>query len=245
MKFYSKIKNDLRKFKLELSISSKKLDDTYSMAIVQSLLNNRPYLPINGGALRPFCLAYVLNEIIIGQRKSIIEFGSGMSTILIARLIKENNISARFISVEHNKEWIGVLKSQLQNEGLSEIVEIIHTDLVVGDTELGEVTSYDFDKIKKEIFNIKFDLIIVDGPPANTETSKYSRFPILLELRNHLFDDFCFLLDDAERSGEKKTINEYRRIYPTLKFSLIGKTLGVFRSKEGFNPIPVYYSTRK
>ncbi len=245
MKFYSRIKNEIHKAKLELAINSKKVDDAYSMAIIQSLLNNKPYIPINGGALRPFCIAYILNEIIIGQRKSIIEFGSGMSTILISRLIQLNDLSVRFISVEHNLDWIEILKSQLKAEGLEGVVEFIHAELVPINTELGKVVSYDMDVVSRKILKIDFDLIVVDGPPANTSSSMFSRYPILLKLESNLSSDFCFIIDDAERKGEQRIIKEYQSTFPSLHYTLAGKTLGVFRKKIGFNPVPVYYSTRK
>ena len=245
MSVYSKIKNGIKNLKFEIDLNSKKADDAYAMAIIQPLLNGNQYLPINGGALRPFCMAYILNEILISQRKSIIEFGSGISTILIARLIKLNNLSVKFISIEHNKDWIDVLNSQLKNEGLHDIVEIVHADLVKQNSELGEVISYEFKKIEEVITDIKFDLVIVDGPPANIENNKYSRFPVLLYLKNNLSNNYCFLLDDAERRGENTIIKDYKNRYPNLMFTLVGKTLGVFRNEVGFNPIPIYYSKKK
>lgn len=245
MLYANKLKNFKNKIKWGLNVASQKSDDIYAMSILQPLLSGKDYLAINGGALRPFCLAYILNEIIINKRKSIIEFGSGISTILIARLIKENGLPVSFVSVEHNIEWIEVLNKQLKRENLTDFVKIEHINLVDQNTEIGKVLSYD----SKSILNItagnKYDLIIVDGPPANTSKIRYSRYPVFLNLRKNLFNEYCLIIDDANRKGEKEIINRYKNSYPKLEFSLVGKTLGVFRSSLSFNPIPLYYSKRK
>ena len=57
-----KIKSIIREIKKssnELTHQSKKSDDIYAMSILQPLLTDLPYLPFNGGALRPICVAYM------------------------------------------------------------------------------------------------------------------------------------------------------------------------------------------
>src|SRR5690606_36365313 len=66
-------------------------EDILSVNFLNTLMNGYPYLPFSGSSLRPFCLNHILNDIVINNRKHIIEFGSGISTILIGRLIKKNN----------------------------------------------------------------------------------------------------------------------------------------------------------
>lgn len=245
MFYLSKLKNIANKIKWEFNVASQKNDDIYAMSILQPLLSGKDYLAINGGALRPFCMAYILNEIIINKRKSVIEFGSGISTILIARLIKENELPVSFVSVEHNIEWIEVLNKQLKKENLTDFVKIEHINLVDQNTEIGKVLSYDSKRVLNIIAGNKYDLIIVDGPPANKREIRYSRYPVFFNFRNNLFNDYCLIIDDANRKGEKEIINRYRNTYTKLEFSLVGKTLGVFRSSLSFNPIPLYYSKRK
>ncbi len=239
-KFKYFIKNSNNK-NLELDHHSKKSDDIYSMAILQPLLADLPYLPFNGGALRPMCMAYILNEIIINQRKFILEFGAGLSTIMMARLIKKNKLDTKIITVEHNVKWATIIKEYLENENLLQFVNIIKTDLKEIETSLGNVNWYDYNLIKKTIGDEKFDLIIVDGPPANTEKIKYSRFPALVNLTNNFAEDFCLILDDANRKGEQDIIKSFININSDINFSLISQTLAVFRTTNDFNPIPIYY----
>lgn len=244
MKIYSKFKkfiNTSNLNNLELKNHSLKTDDIYSLSILQPLLINLPYLPFNGGALRPICISYILNEIIINQRKNILEFGSGLSTILIARLLKKNNLEAQIITIEHNNEWANIIHEYLVNENLLKYVTIIRTDLKEIETPLGNVNWYDYDIISNALNDKKIDLLIIDGPLANTEKIKYSRSPALFEMNKYLASDFCILLDDANRKGEKDLIRLFKKKNLKIKFQLISKTLAVFRSTEKFNPIPIHY----
>ncbi|WP_029035033.1 class I SAM-dependent methyltransferase [Salinimicrobium terrae] len=225
----------------ELKHNAKKSDDTYSMAILQPLLINLPYLPFNGGALRPMCIAYILNEIIINQRKMILEFGSGLSTILMARLIKRNNLGLKIITVEHNKEWATVIDRYLKNEDLQQYVKIIQADLKEIETPLGKVNWYNYQTVLSGIENKKFDLITVDGPPANGRKIRYSRFPAFTKITEFFQEDYCLLLDDANRKGEQKIIKSFQKFHPDLHFEMISETLAVFRKTNSFNPIPIQY----
>lgn len=227
---------------LELINHSKKSDDIYSMAIMQPLLEGLPYLPFNGGALRPMCLAYILNEIIINERKMILEFGSGLSTIVMARLIKKNNLETKIYTVEHNESWANIIEDYLKKEELLEFVVIIRADLKEIETSaFGNVNWYELNAVSNIIKNKRFDFIIVDGPPANNEIIKYSRFPAFEVLSNNFADDFCLVLDDANRNGEKDILKAFRNKNKELSFCLVSKTLAVLRTSNNFNPIPIHY----
>lgn len=230
-----------RKNTKELRDHSKKTDDIYAMSILQSLLSDLPYLPFNGGALRPVCMAYIVNEIIINQRKTVLEFGSGLSTIVMARLIKKNKLQTRVIAIEHNQVWASILEGYLLDEDLDPYVKIIRVDLKDMETPLGKVKWYDYDVIAANISDKKFDLIIIDGPPADREPIMHSRFPALFKLDNNIAADFCMLLDDANRQGEKDLIEYYRTQNQAVKYNVISETLAVFRSTTSFDPIPICY----
>jgi len=241
LKDFNKSNREINKSTRELRHHSKKADDIYAMNILQPLLSNLPYLPFNGGALRPICMAYILNEIIINQREMVIEFGSGLSTIVMARLIKKNKLNTRVISIEHNENWASILQSYLENEGLQGFVEIVTVNLKETETPLGPVKWYDYDTFLPVISDKKFDLVIIDGPPADREKIKYSRFPALFKLENNLADDFCLMLDDANREGEQDLVKYYRDRNEAFKYTLVSETLAVFRKTVDFNPIPIYY----
>jgi predicted O-methyltransferase YrrM len=71
----------------------------------------------------------MLNDIVINDRKSIIEFGSGLSTIMIGRLIKKNGLDTRVLPVEHDEEWMKALAGILKNENTGDAVTLLHARL--------------------------------------------------------------------------------------------------------------------
>ncbi|WP_298236987.1 class I SAM-dependent methyltransferase [uncultured Algibacter sp.] len=211
------------------------------MAILQSLLVGYPYLPLNGGALRPVCIAYILNEITINQRNNILEFGSGISTIMMARLLKKNKLNAKIVTIEHNEVWAKNLKDYLKNEELLQFVEMVRVDLKEITTAFGVVNWYDYGKVSIALKEMKFDLIIIDGPPANNSKLKYSRFPALDKLEANFKSDFCLVLDDVNRKGEQELVEFYKEKNNHVNYTVISETLGVFRTIDKFNPIPIHY----
>ena len=44
-----------------------------------------PYLPWGSGALRPAGLATVCNDVVLNVRRRVVELGSGVSTVMLAR----------------------------------------------------------------------------------------------------------------------------------------------------------------
>ena len=244
MNFISKIKKAISNnntSSAELKHHLKKSDDIYSMAILQPLLVEYPYLPFNGGALRPICIAYILNEIIINQRQNILEFGSGLSTIIMARLIKKNKLNTKIVTVEHNEGWAKILKKYLEDENLLQFVNIVRADLKEVKTTFGTVYWYDYYKVLNTIKGMKFDLIIIDGPPANNPKIKYSRLPALEKLKDNFNSDFCLVLDDVNRKGEQELVDFYKERNTDANYTVISGTLGVFRTTDKFNPIPIHY----
>ncbi|WP_051205404.1 class I SAM-dependent methyltransferase [Salinimicrobium xinjiangense] len=227
------LKKDFERIKLEI-------DDIYSFQLLQPLLVNNRYLPLNGGAMRPMGIAYILNEILINNRKNILEFGAGISTILIARLIKKNNLGIQLHTIEHNKEWIIDLQRMLEDEGLSDHVVFIHSDLKV-DSNIENCKWYDENLLIKKLEKMFFDLVIIDGPPADIPKISFSRYPIINFIEKRLEKDFCIFLDDANRIGERKLVQDLKILFPKNKSSHISKTFFVTYSDLNFNPIPLHY----
>ena len=52
----------------------------------------------------------------------------------------------------------------------------------------------------------KFDFISLDGPYGTNVPAGYSRADILAYLPDCLEENFCIVLDDYERNGEKNTV---------------------------------------
>lgn len=172
------------------------------------------YIPITKWAISPSTITHVLNDIIIEDRKCIVEFGSGISTIYIAKLLKSNKIKASFYSVESNSDWVEKIKKQLELLDLASYVTFIYAPIQpirdsfsLGDQKLW----YDIDVLNEHLISIKdIDLVLVDGPYGGlTPHARYSAVPYL---KDKLAKSYAVFLDDVHRKGEKSIIKSWESI---------------------------------
>ena len=169
------------------------------------------YLPWSGYSMRPSGLVQVLNDIFINNRTMILECGGGISTFYIARLLSSRG--GHLYTIEHNKEWLDLLRDGLKKEGLAHLVTFIYAPLKLSNLALKNIPWYDTEAISKQLSKDKnIDLLLVDGPPAYEETIKYSRYPAVPYFLSQLKSDFTIILDDANRSGEQEIIKRWEKI---------------------------------
>lgn len=229
---------DIYRFQHILAESGRRIDDIYCLGLLQSLMAGYGFLPITAGSLRPFCLVHMLNDIVLNGRNNIIEFGSGLSTILIGRLIKRSKLNTRLISVEHDRQWANVLTEILQNESIGDEVEIICAPLKESDLAVDGNLWYDVNAVNEQTAYKKFDMVIIDGPPAWQKGHEKARYPALPYIFNKLDGKFCIYLDDADRSGENTTLQLWQKKYG-MEFSIMGGTLAYFAVGGSFYSAPI------
>jgi hypothetical protein len=63
-------------------------NDLLAMSLMHNLIHSGKYLPFTQFSLSPYALATVMNDVVVNRRQRILEFGTGISTILTARLIR-------------------------------------------------------------------------------------------------------------------------------------------------------------
>ena len=92
--------------------------DAWAWQVLRPLLDGRPYLPWTEGAIRPAALVAVLNEIAFAERRRIVELGSGVSSIVIGRLLAERG--GKLTAVEHDPDWAALVRRQVEREHLQD-----------------------------------------------------------------------------------------------------------------------------
>src|SRR5690554_6024531 len=137
-KIYRKLRTIFKSSSYINRITNETVKQNLGYQILQPLMIGYPYLPYNGGALRPFNISFLLNDIIINDRKIVVEFGSGISTILISRLIKRNNLNCQLISIESNLDWKEQLTRILKDEDIHNNTTIINAPLKEITTPFGK-----------------------------------------------------------------------------------------------------------
>ena len=140
----------------------------------------------------------------IKKEITILELGSGASTYFISNLIKNHNINAKFISVDHSIDFLKKTQKYISLEGLDNYVKLIFAPFkyhVINNTEW---IWYDSDKIISALSDSKIDILVIDGPPYDTQ--RMARFPAIPLLKDFFSKECTVLLDDYYREDEQKAV---------------------------------------
>lgn len=207
-------RTSVRKVLENQSIICQQLVEVNSCGQLGTLINAGGYLPFNKASLNFSTLAIISNDIIINNRKKILEFGSGISTVIFARLLKLNAVEgSRIISVEHDQNWIEVVKRILVSEELTQYVKFFHAPLTNNRDTLENNNWYEIEELRNYLIdnNLSIDLCIVDGPPAWYKEVQKSRYPALPFVVQFLNSNSALFLDDASREGERIILKEWEK----------------------------------
>jgi hypothetical protein len=209
-----------------------------SLLLLQDLLRDYGFVPVSGSAMSFESILTICNDILVNERKAVIEFGSGISTLAIASLIRRKGLSCRFVSVDGNAAWQAIVSRCLHDAGTAEGVELIHAPVIPHRLAIAGNIWYDLDSHRDSIAASKFDSVIVDGPEACNDQIALARYPALPFLRDHLDFERCFvLLDDAERAGEREVRRRWKAELGIDLRMKVSKSACGFRGKF-FNPVP-------
>lgn len=190
-----------------------KLEDIYAAAsFVQPILNRMEnLLPFNQYSVRPFVLAILANEVLLNKRRSYIEFGAGISTILLAKFASISRLDLKITAVDHDAAWIAYLKEVLDQEALQSKVKLIHSPLRSKESVFPDTIWYDTISLLSQIREDNFDLVFVDGPPGRGKHHRYTALPFLLD-NNLLSIHHSIYLDDAGRNSEKEIMRKWETL---------------------------------
>ena len=174
-----------------------------------------PYLPWSAGAMRPAGLVEVCNDIVLNDRGRIVELGSGISTVLVARLLRQLNASGerRLAAVEHDGRWRRWVVGQLAREGVGDNVVVLDAPLRARPAADEGGAWYDVAAVDAGLDEAMggdvIDLLVVDGPPAFAAGLALARHPALPVLRDRLAPGATVVLDDVERPGEQEVLRRW------------------------------------
>jgi predicted O-methyltransferase YrrM len=182
--------------------------------------------------MRPAGIAAVCNEVIVGARRRIVELGSGVSTVLLARLLTRRRPRGgwRLVAIEHDAAWVQRVSDELDREGVGDRVEVLHAPLVPHAVAAGDLLWYDEAAVTAGLDTALggdlIDLLVVDGPPAFAPGFGLARYPALPVLRHRLVAGATVVLDDVERPGEQEVVRRWEHEFG-LSFQRLPAQAGV------------------
>ncbi len=154
-------------------------------------------------------LELVAKEVVAHKPRRILECGSGLTTLVMARCCQRLG-KGRVVSLENGGEFAHAAQNWLETYGLSSCAEVIHAPLV--DIHVGEGTWQWYDC--QDLPQGPFDLLVVDGPPGFLQP--LSRYPALPLLADRLAKNALVILDDAARPDERAVVARWLAEYPGL-----------------------------
>ncbi len=182
------------------------------MAEAQGLAQLVPYehpypLPFGGGwALTADAAALLAREVALNRPRVVVELGSGVSTLLMARMFKEMG-TGKVYSLDHDAGWAEHTRRHLVASGVAKWAEVFDAPLArqrFGDKE------YDWYTVPDAVRRLEqIDFLIVDGPPAALDPSGMPRYPALPAFAAQLSPQAIVYVDDAKRPQEQAMLERW------------------------------------
>jgi hypothetical protein len=160
-------------------------------------------------------LVAVCNDVVLSARRTVVELGSGTSTVVLARLLHERwpGGEHRQVAVEHDGAWARWVGDQLVREGLADRTRVLHVPLAPHRHGQAGLPWYDQERLDAgldaALDREEVDLLLVDGPPADTADKVLARYPALPALHGRMVPGATVVLDDVERPGEQEVLRRW------------------------------------
>jgi len=172
-----------------------------AMQQLLSLLKfSAPIPPTRSWAASPDLLLTLAQLVRTHNPKLVVELGSGVSTLVVAKAGAK-----KVISIDNSEEFAGKTKEMLKEH------KVRGVDIRVAQLKahISGVDWYDTAVIK----DLKrIDLLIVDGPPGSKNPE--ARMPARAEFISTLSPKASIVIDDVNREGERKLDESFAKALP-------------------------------
>jgi predicted O-methyltransferase YrrM len=181
-------------------------------AVIENALEERDRIDLSwvehsgdSWLLSPVALRFLVSVVKHLKPRHILEFGSGLSTQVLARTCAELHPSCYITSIDHDPEFGSVTARKLKELKLSSLAKIEIAPLVARECA-GKILPQYLLKRKNFASQCPPDLVVIDGPPA----ALGGREGIMYQVMDFAQVGTLVLLDDANRNGEKAALSEWQ-----------------------------------
>ena len=208
-------KDSQQAFKSNAALQSHIYRQTESYAQLVSLLEFSEPIPLTRSwAVSPDILLTLVESIRIHKPKLIVELGSGLSTLIMAKTLPRGS---RIISFDHSAEFAQQTRDLLKRHSIKG-VEIRVAPIEDYNSEMSWYSKKSFSDLKK------IDMLLIDGPPGSKDPQ--ARAAARIELLAKLSPHAVVIIDDANRDGERALAEAFAQDLP-------GHTLRFLRHEKG------------
>lgn len=165
------------------------------------LVDHHHRMPELGGwALTPSTLLWILDHLESTSPETVLECGSGSSTIWIATALRRLRNDGHVIALESSEEYASLTRDLLNHLDLTAFATVLHAPLV--ETPLPGRDAQPWFDLSQLVLHGPVDLLFVDGPVgATAPEARYPAFPLLAK---YLAADATVVLDDTTRQDEAR-----------------------------------------
>jgi predicted O-methyltransferase YrrM len=169
------------------------------------------FMPQSGFSMTSSNLIGLLDLLVTLRPKTVVELGSGFSTLVIAAWLKRQG-EGHLVSVDHEPFWAEKCRTYLRMQGLDQYADVRVAPLVARQFGKDILPWYDLDGHIGDVTRI--DLLVVDGPPS--QPGQMTRWPALPVLHNRLANGAAIFVDDGNRPAERAMVEAWEREFSGL-----------------------------
>jgi hypothetical protein len=174
---------------------------------IYNLLNHNFLIgPLRSWAISPDAMQIILIDIAMRRPRQVVEFGSGQSTIAIARLL--STFGGSLASIEHDSTYYLHVHKLLDLFAIQDTVRCITRPLLPLSPD---ETTYDL----RDLPVTNPEVVLIDGPPGR----KKNRLAPLRWAYSNIAEGGVIYLDDYGRKEEQTCIGLLRQEFPDLILS--------------------------
>lgn len=172
-----------------------------------------PLPPMGAGSGRPDFLLTLARHALDARPRVIVECGSGVSTIVLARCLQLNG-AGHLYSLEHDAPFAQTMRDEMARQGLSQRVTVLVAPLRPLALNGRQWLWYALEALP----DAPIDMLVIDGPPGRTQPLvRYAAGPVLF---GRLAPGAVAFLDDADRGKERRVLGRWAREFPEIRREL-------------------------
>ena len=204
----------------EKEMESHVLEIQHSSAL--NALNFKWPLFLGGWSIDSFMGRFLVQHIIEKRPRTIVELGSGSSTIVISHCLQLLcDDAAVHVAIDHESKYLHRTQEHARLNGLEDRIIFLECPL----ERYEGFANLWYGGVAEKLKGKRIDLLIVDGPPGPLQS--FSRYPAVPLLHELLAPHCTVILDDAARSDEKEIVQRWANEFTDFEMSLYPEGHGI------------------
>lgn len=214
---FNALRDSMQQLVRRLDLLQDQISETQGLVQLNRFDDRYP-MPFGGGwALTADAAVVLVREIALRRPRTVVELGSGVSTLLIGRMLKESG-DGKLYSLDHDAEWAERTRAYVRASGLEDHVVVMDAPL---SRQRFDEDEYDWYSLPDEVRRLpRIDLLVVDGPPQSLSPNGIPRYPAFPAFAGQLSSDGLIYVDDAKRPQEQRMIGQWMQKDPHLRSRL-------------------------